>query len=50
MPNDKMPFVVLRSNDNCFLDIIRACATAGITTIPVIFTWEGAEWISESSV
>ena len=33
-----------------FLDCIRACGTADIPIIPVIFTWEGAEkWNSESS-
>jgi predicted ATP-grasp superfamily ATP-dependent carboligase len=46
----KIPVVIMRANDNCFLDCIRACGTAGIPVIPVIFTWEGAgEWNSESS-
>ena len=47
---NNIPVIVLRSNDNCFLDILRACASAGIKTIPVIFTWEGAApWNSEAS-
>ncbi len=45
----RKPLIVLRSNDNCFLDIIRACGRCGIETIPVIFTWDGAKWKSEES-
>lgn len=46
----QIPVVVLRSNDNCFLDIIRACGKAGIEAISIVFTWEGAAcWNSESS-
>lgn len=47
---NEIPVVIMRANDNCFLDCIRACGTADIPIIPVIFTWEGAEkWNSESS-
>ncbi len=48
MPYQK-PLVILRSNDNCFLDIIRACGRCGIETISVIFSWDGATWKSEKS-
>ena len=44
------PVVVLRSNDVCFLGILRSCYAAGIEAIPVTFTWPGAPtWYSESS-
>lgn len=44
------PVVVLRSNDICFLGILRSCAKAGIPTIPVVFDWAGSEcWHSEKS-
>lgn len=47
---NEIPVIIMRANDNCFLDCIRACGTANIPIIPVIFTWEGAEkWNSESS-
>lgn len=46
----KKPLVVLRSNDNCFLDIIRACGSHGIEVIAVVFYWNGAtDWNSEKS-
>lgn len=46
----KIPVVVIRSNDHCFLDILRSCGTEGIPVIPVVFSWEGAgEWFSEKS-
>lgn len=42
--------VVIRSNDNCFLDVMRCCGIAGIPVLPVVFTWEGAgPWYSEHS-
>ena len=45
-----VPVVVIRSNDHCFLDIIRSCGSEGIPVIPVFFSWEGAgEWLSEKS-
>lgn len=48
--NKQVPVVVMRANDNCFLDCIRACGRAGIPVIPVVFTWENAgEWNSEKS-
>lgn len=47
---NKVPVIVMRANDNCFLDCIRACGTADIPVIPVIFTWKGAgKWNSEKS-
>lgn len=46
----KIPVVVIRSNDHCFLDILRSCGSEGIPVIPVVFTWEGAgAWLSEKS-
>ncbi|MCB5224466.1 MAG: hypothetical protein WCY21_01040 [Candidatus Cloacimonadaceae bacterium] len=46
----KIPVVVIRSNDNCFLDVMRCCGMAGIPVLPVVFTWEGAgPWYSEHS-
>jgi predicted ATP-grasp superfamily ATP-dependent carboligase len=48
---EKRPVVVLRSNDNCFLDVIRALGKADIPVIPVVFSYAGAGlWISEKSV
>jgi D-aspartate ligase len=45
------PVIVIRSNDNCFLDVLRCCGISSIPVIPVIFTWEGAApWLSEKSV
>ncbi|MCA9581447.1 MAG: hypothetical protein KC416_06610, partial [Myxococcales bacterium] len=50
MTKDGTPVVVLRSNDVCFLGILRSLAHAGATTIPVVFTWPGAKpWYSEAS-
>ena len=47
---DKPPVVVLRSNDNCFLDVLRCFGEADIPVIPVIFSWTSASaWISEES-
>ncbi|MCB6203658.1 ATP-grasp domain-containing protein [Extibacter muris] len=46
----KIPVVVIRSNDHCFLDILRSCGSEEIPVIPVVFTWEGAgAWLSEKS-
>lgn len=46
----KIPVVVLRASDNCFLDVMRCFAKEDIPVIPVVFTWEGASaWISEKS-
>lgn len=46
----KIPIVVIRSSDHCFLDMLRCCGIAGIPVIPVIFTWKNAgPWISEHS-
>lgn len=51
MKKQKIPVVVIRSNDNCFLDVLRCCGIADIPVIPVIFTWEGAgPWFSEKSI
>ena len=45
-----LPVVVLRSNDICFLGILRSCAAAGVATLPVVFTWQEAPpWWSEHS-
>ena len=45
-----LPMVVLRSNDICFLGILRSCAAAGVPSIPVVFSWPGAPaWWSEHS-
>lgn len=47
---NKIPVVAIRSNDNCFLDILRCCGTAGIPVVPVVFTWATAgPWYSEYS-
>ena len=46
----RVPMVVLRSNDCCFLGIARGCAEAGIPIVPVVFDWPGAgPWYSERS-
>jgi len=46
----RVPLVVLRSNDCCFLGIARGCAAAGIPIVPVTFDWPGAgPWHSERS-
>ncbi len=48
--SSQLPVVVLRSNDICFLGILRSCKAAGIPTIPVIFTWpEAPIWYSQYS-
>jgi predicted ATP-grasp superfamily ATP-dependent carboligase len=45
-----LPYVVLRSNDVCFLGCLRSLAAAGAESIPVTFTWPGAgPWYSEAS-
>ncbi len=42
--------VVLRSNDVCFLGIVRSLAAAGIRAIAVTFSWSGSgPWYSEAS-
>ena len=47
---ERLPVVVLRSNDVCFLGIVRSCAAAEIPVIAVTFTWPGARrWYSELS-
>lgn len=44
------PYAVLRSNDVCFLGILRSLAAAGAKSVPFTFTWEGAgPWYSEAS-
>ena len=46
----RLPMVVLRSNDCCFLGIVRGCAAAGHPVVPVVFDWEGSgPWYSEES-
>jgi predicted ATP-grasp superfamily ATP-dependent carboligase len=46
----ELPLVVLRSNDACFLGILRSCGIAGIPVIPVVFDWPGSgPWFSEAS-
>lgn len=46
----RLPMVVLRSNDCCFLGIARGLAAAGHEIIPVIFDWAGSgPWYSERS-
>jgi predicted ATP-grasp superfamily ATP-dependent carboligase len=48
--NDKLPIVVVRSNDNCFLDVIRCCGVEDIPVIPVIYNWNRTTpWLSEKS-
>lgn len=51
MPQQKnLPVVILRSNDICFLGILRSCQNSGIDTIPVVFDWAGSKpWYSENS-
>ncbi len=45
-----LPVVVIRSNDVCFLGILRSLAAVKIPAIPVIYSWNGApEWFSENS-
>lgn len=47
---DKLPLVVMRANDTCFLGILRSCGIAGIPTVPVVFDWPGSgPWYSEAS-
>ena len=44
------PVVVLRSNDICFLGILRSLKAVHAPVLPVTFTWENASpWYSESS-
>lgn len=44
------PLILFRSNDICFLGILRACRAAGIPVVVFKFTWPGAnEWFSERS-
>lgn len=50
MTNPTLPIIVLRSNDICFLGILRSCRASGIPVIPIIFSWPGAPvWHSELS-
>ena len=45
-----MPLLVMRSNDICFLGIMRSCRAAGVPAVAVTFTWPGApEWMSDQS-
>jgi predicted ATP-grasp superfamily ATP-dependent carboligase len=47
----RVSYVVLRSNDVCFLGICRALAHAGATVVPVTYSWEGAgPWHSDKSL
>jgi len=47
---NKLPVVVIRASDNCFLDVMRCMELEGIPVIPVVFTWVGASpWIGEKS-
>ncbi|MCF8297390.1 MAG: hypothetical protein K9J13_07615 [Saprospiraceae bacterium] len=44
------PIIVIRSNDVCFLGVLRSCGEAGIPVVPVIFEWEGSgPWYSQFS-
>ena len=44
------PVVVLRSNDICFLGILRCCRDAGLETVSIIFDWPQAPvWYSSHS-
>ncbi len=48
---DRLPIVVLRSNDNCFLDVLRCCGEEKIPVISVIYNWErSTPWLSEKSI
>lgn len=48
--SSREPVVVLRSNDICYLGIIRSCAAANVPVISIIFDWEGSgPWYSEHS-
>ena len=48
--DDRLPLVVLRSNDCCFLGIARGCAAAGVPIVPVTFDWPGSgPWYSNVS-
>lgn len=44
------PIVVLRSNDCCFLGIVRGLVAAGRPVVPIVFDWPGSgPWYSEHS-
>lgn len=44
------PIVVLRSNDCCFLGIVRSCVAAGHRVVPIVYDWPGSgPWYSEHS-
>lgn len=46
----KVPLVILRANDICFLGTIRSCGLGGVPVVPVVFDWPGAgPWFSEAS-
>jgi len=48
--NTLPPVVVIRANDNCFLDVMRSLGQNNIPFVPVVFTWHGASaWISAKS-
>ncbi len=50
MPQPTPPLLVFRSNDICFLGILRSCHAANIPTVSITFDWPGAgPWHSERS-
>lgn len=46
----RLPLIVMRSNDICFLGILRSCRAANIPVIAITFDWPTApHWYSEYS-